>query len=46
MGLPGVESVPTPRGVILRAFAGSPGAQNAKIQILWDFGGPPALPYI
>ena len=42
MGLPGVESVPTPRGVILRAFPGSPGPKTAKIQIFVDFGGPPS----
>ena len=33
LGLPGVESVPTPCGVILRAFPMSMGPKKTKIQI-------------
>ena len=46
LGLPGVESVPTPRGSILRAPRASPRPNTAKIKILRDFGGTPAGPYI
>ena len=42
IGFAGVESVPTPRGSILRAPRASPRPNTAKIQILRDFGGTPA----
>ena len=42
LGLPGVESVPTPRGSISLAFPVPPRPKTAKIQILRDFGGTPA----
>ena len=45
MGLPGVENVPTPRGVILRAFPDSPGQQKRQNQHFRGFWRPPRLPH-
>ena len=42
LGLPGVESVPTPRGSISLALSVPPRPKTAKIQILQDFGVTPA----
>ena len=42
LGLPGVESVPTPRGSISLALSVPLRPNTAKNQILRDFGGTPA----
>ena len=39
VGLPGVENVPTPRGIILRAFPASPRPKRAKTNFLRGFWG-------
>ena len=38
LGLPGVENVPTPRGIILRAFPAPLRPKRAKINIFGVFG--------
>ncbi len=38
LGLPGVENVPTPRGIILHLFPASQLPYSAKIQKIRNFG--------
>ena len=44
LGLPGVENVPTPRGIILHLFPASQLPYSAKIQKIRDFGATPLTP--